>query len=159
MIAYIHFFPLGNADTFRLDLADGRKVLVDFAAMRRDDDDEDMRCDRPAELRRDLKTAGRDFFDAVCITHTDSDHCKGFGEYYWLEHAAKYQAVYRLKIKELWVPAAAVLEEGLKADARLVPPKHGIACGKAKAFSSSPARTRSKSGSSIKASISRSANT
>ncbi len=27
----IHFFPLGNADTLRLDLADGRKVLVDFA--------------------------------------------------------------------------------------------------------------------------------
>lgn len=120
MNAYINFFPLGNADTLRLDLADGRKILVDYAAMRSDDDDEDKRCDLPAELRRDLKKTGRDFFDAVCITHTDSDHCKGFGEFFWLEHAAKYQAAHRVKMKELWVPAAAVLEEGLKGDARLV---------------------------------------
>ena len=120
MTAYINFFPLGNADTLRLDLADGRKVLVDYAAMRNEDDDEDKRCDLPAELRRDQKKAGRDFFDAVCITHTDSDHCKGFGKFFWLEHAAKYQAADRIKIKELWVPAAAVLEEGLKGDARLV---------------------------------------
>ena len=120
MTAHIHFFPLGNADTLRLDLADGRKVLVDFAAMRNEDDDEDKRCDLPAELRLDLKKAGRDFFDAVCITHTDSDHCKGFGEFFWLEHAAKYQDANRIKIEELWVPAAAVLEEGLKGDARLV---------------------------------------
>ena len=120
MTAHIHFFPLGNADTLRLDLADGRKVLVDFAAMRNEDDDEDKRCDLPAELRHDLEKAGRDFFDAVCITHTDSDHCKGFGEFFWLEHAAKYQDADRIKIKELWVPAAAILEEGLKGDARLV---------------------------------------
>ena len=120
MTAHIHFFPLGNADTLRLDLADGRKVLVDYAAMRNEDDDEDKRCDLPAQLRHDLKKAGRDFFDAVCITHTDSDHCKGFGEFFWLEHAAKYQAADRIKITELWVPAAAVLEEGLKGDARLV---------------------------------------
>ena len=120
MTAHINFFPLGNADTLRLDLADGRKVLVDYAAMLNEDDDEDKRCDLPVALRRDLNKAGRDFFDAVCITHTDSDHCKGFGEVFWLEHAAKYQAADRIKIKELWVPAAAVLEEGLKGDARLV---------------------------------------
>lgn len=33
MVAQVHFFPLGNADTLRLDRADGRKVLVDYAAM------------------------------------------------------------------------------------------------------------------------------
>lgn len=120
MTAYINFFPLGNADTLRLDLADGRKVLVDYAAMRNADDDEDKRCDLPEELRDDLDKAGRDYFDAVCITHTDSDHCKGFGEFFWLEHAAMYQGEGRIKIKELWVPAAAVLEENLKNDARLV---------------------------------------
>ena len=120
MTPYINFFPLGNADTLRLDLADGRKVLVDYAAMRNADDDEDKRCDLPAELRRDLRKAGQDFFDAVCITHIDSDHCKGFGEFFWLKHAAKYQSDGRIKIKELWVPAAAVLEENLTGDARLI---------------------------------------
>ena len=29
MAAKVHFFPLGNADTLRIDLADGRKLLVD----------------------------------------------------------------------------------------------------------------------------------
>ena len=88
--------------------------------MRSDDDHEDTRCDLPTELRKDLKKVGRNFFDAVCISHTDSDHCRGFGEFFWLEHAAKYQTAHRIKIRELWVPAAAVLEEGLKGDARLV---------------------------------------
>ena len=120
MTPFINFFPLGNADTLRLDLADGRKVLVDFAAMRNTNDDEDKRCDLPVELRRDLKKAGRDFFDAVCITHIDSDHCKGFGEFFWLKHAAKYQNDGRIKIDELWVPAAAILEENLTGDARLI---------------------------------------
>ncbi len=103
MNAYINFFPLGNADTLRLDLADGRKVPVDYAAVR-SDDDEDKRCDLPVELRRDLKKAGRDFFDAVCIIHTDSDHCKGFGEFFWLEHAAKYQAAHRVKSRNSGFP-------------------------------------------------------
>ena len=62
MVAKIHFFPLGNADTLRLDLADGRKVLVDYADMRCADDDDDVRCDLPTELRRDLSKARRNQF-------------------------------------------------------------------------------------------------
>lgn len=120
MTARINFFPLGNADTLRIDLADDRKVLVDYAAVRNGEDDDDKRCDLPEQLRRDLKSAGRDYYNAVCITHTDSDHCKGFGDFFWLEHAAMYQGGDRIKIKELWVPAAAILEENLKDDARLV---------------------------------------
>jgi phosphoribosyl 1,2-cyclic phosphodiesterase len=87
MLAKVHFFPLGNADTLRLDLADGRKVLIDCANMRRPDDNYDLRCDLPAELRRDLAKANRNHYDAVCITHLDDDHCKGFGDFFWLEHA------------------------------------------------------------------------
>lgn len=120
MTAKISFFPLGNADTMRLDLADGRKVLVDFAAMRNGNDDSDKRCDLPEELRKDLRKSGRDYYDAVCITHTDTDHCKGFGDFFWLQHAAMYQGDGRIKINELWVPAAAILEENLTDDARLV---------------------------------------
>ena len=120
MNARIQNFTLGNADTLRLDLADDRKVLVDFAAMRNSDDDDDKRCDLPTELRADLDKAGRDYFDAVCITHLDQDHCKGFGDFFWLEHAAKYQDGNRIKITELWVPAAAILEDNLKDDARII---------------------------------------
>jgi hypothetical protein len=120
MTAQVTFFPIGNADTLRLDLADKRKVLVDYANMRCADDEDDVRCDLPEELRRDLAKAKRNYFDAVCITHIDDDHCKGFGEFFWLEHAAKYQDDDRIRMNELWVPAAALTEEGVDGDARLV---------------------------------------
>lgn len=119
MIAKVYFFPLGNADTLRIDLADGSKILVDFAAMRTEDEG-DLRCDLPSELHRDLAKAGRNHYEAVCITHLDTDHCKGFGEFFWLRHAKAYQGDDRVKINELWVPAEAILEEGLDGDPRLI---------------------------------------
>lgn len=120
MPATINFFPLGNADSVRLDLANGKKILVDYANMRDPNDDSDKRCDLPEILRSDLRRAGRKDFDAVCITHIDTDHCKGFGDFFWLQHAAKYQNDTRVKIKELWVPAAALIEDGIDGDPRLV---------------------------------------
>lgn len=120
MQAKTTFFPLGNADCVRLDLANGQKILVDYAAVRDAKRAGDKRCDLSEELRRDLRRAGRNYYDAVCITHTDSDHCRGFGEFFWLDHASRYQGNGRIKINELWVPAAAILETGLKDDARLV---------------------------------------
>ena len=120
MTATMTFFPLGNADTLRLDLANGHKVLIDCAAMRCADDNNDKRCDLHAELRRDLARADRNYFDVVCITHLDDDHCKDFGDFFWLEQAKKYQSEERVRIRELWVPAAAIVEENLKGDALMV---------------------------------------
>lgn len=120
MVAKVIFFPLGDADTLRIDLANGHKVLVDYANMRNSADKNDLRCDLPEELRRDLAKARRNNFDAVCITHLDDDHCKGFGEFFWLRHAKIYQSSERILIDVLWVPACALLETGLSGDARLV---------------------------------------
>jgi hypothetical protein len=144
MIAKVHFFPLGNADTLRIDLADRRKILVDYADMRSADDDDDLRCDLPTELRRDLSKVGRDYYDAVCITHIDNDHCKGFGEFFWLEHAKAYQDDDRIRITELWVPAAAVMEENLKDDARLIraEARHRLKEGKGVLIFSRPERLK-----------------
>lgn len=144
MTASIKFFPLGNADTLRLDLVDGRKILFDYAAMRNCNDPQDKRCDLPVELRRDLDKASRDYFDAVCITHTDTDHCKGFGDFFWLEHAKAYQSDSRVKIHELWVPAAAILEENLKDDARIVraEARHRLRVGKGVRVFSRPGRLK-----------------
>lgn len=144
MTAKVHFFPLGNADTLRIDLADGRKLLVDYADTRNREDENDLRCDLPAELRRDLRKARRDYYDAVCITHIDSDHCKGFGDFFWLEHAKVYQDDDRIKIRELWVPAAAVMEENLKGDARLIraEARHRLKAGKGVLIFSRPERLK-----------------
>ncbi|MGP0089728.1 MAG: hypothetical protein ACLPKB_07185 [Xanthobacteraceae bacterium] len=120
MPAQITIFPLGNADSSRLDLADGRKVLVDFGNQGDPDDPKDLRCDLAAELRADLRKARRDGFDVVCFTHLDADHCQGASDFFWLRHAAKYQGEDRIKIDELWVPAAAVTEDGLEDCARVI---------------------------------------
>lgn len=120
MTASITFHPLANADCSRIDLADGRKLLIDYADMRNSDDPNDKRVDLPEELWADLRQAKRDDYDVVCFTHLDDDHCCGAGDFFWLEHAAKYQGEGRAKIKELWVPAAAILEEGCADSARIV---------------------------------------
>ena len=144
MNAEVHFFPLGNADTARIDLADGRKILIDYADMRVADDPGDLRCDLPGELRKDLARAGRSHYEAVCITHIDVDHCKGFGEFFWLEHAKAYQDDSRVRIEELWVPAAAVLEENLTGDARLIraEARHRLREGRGVLVFSRPERLR-----------------
>ena len=120
MAAKITFHPLGNADCTRLDLADGQKMLVDYADVRNADDSSDRRVDLPKELKNDLRAARRDYYNVVLFTHLDDDHCHGVGDFFWLDHAKKYQGEDRIKIRELWVPAAAILEEGSKDSARLV---------------------------------------
>jgi hypothetical protein len=120
MTAKITFHPLGNADCTRIDLADGKKLLIDYADMRNAADLWDRRTDLPAEIHKDLRAAERDYYDVVCFTHLDDDHCCGAGDFFRLEHALKYRGEGRIKIRELWVPAAAILEDGCEDSARIV---------------------------------------
>lgn len=113
------FFPLGCADTTLVQLHDGRRMLVDFANVGTKNAD-DKRCDLAAELKADLKSAGRDSYAIVAFTHLDNDHCCGSGDFFWLQHASKYQGDGRRKIDELWVPAGAITEEGLEDSARVI---------------------------------------
>jgi len=114
------FFPLGNADCCRIDLADGSQVLIDYAAMRDPKDKSDPRIDLPIHLRLDLAKRKRDFYDVVAFTHLDDDHIHGASEFFWLQHAEKYQGTGRVKIHELWVPAAAIIEEGCEDESRII---------------------------------------
>ena len=83
------FYPIGNADCCLIDLANGKKILFDFADMRDPDNKDDRRCDLPKELREDLDAAKRDYYDAVAFTHLDSDHYKGASDFFRLEHDGK----------------------------------------------------------------------
>lgn len=114
------FFPLGNADCCRVELANGRTLLFDFAATHDPDDPEDKRIDLPEALREDLEKAERDDFDVVAFTHLDEDHYKGASDFFYLEHAEKYQGEGRIRIRELWVPAAAIIEAGRTGEARVI---------------------------------------
>lgn len=119
-MATITFYPLGNADTISICLANSQLMLIDYANMRNAADKEDKRCDLPSELRKLLEKNKQTGFRVVCFSHLDDDHVKGMSDFFWLEHAQKYQAKDRPKIEELWVPAAAITEEGADDDARVV---------------------------------------
>lgn len=112
----VHFFPIGNADSCLIQLENGRRVLFDFADMQDLSDKTDKRCDLEKELRDCLN--GDKEIDVVAFTHLDIDHCKGAKDVFYLEHAEKYQDENRIKIKTMWVPASAVLEAGVKGQAR-----------------------------------------
>lgn len=107
------FYPVGNADTFVIDLAGGEKFVFDYAH-RRTGEDGDRRCDLPAELRKDL--GDRADYDVAVFTHLDTDHTDGMTDFFHLEHDKKFQGKAadgkkRIRIKSLWVPAAVLTEE------------------------------------------------
>lgn len=113
---YITFYPIGNADTTLIELKNDQKILFDYANMRDPTDDEDKRIDLPTEL--DKSVTGD--YAVVCFTHCDRDHICGFSDYFYLEHASKYQDRSRKKIKEMWVPAAVLIEENCEDEARIL---------------------------------------
>jgi hypothetical protein len=126
------FYPLGNADCCRVDLANDDQLLFDYAAMRDPNDAYDKRCDLPVELRKDLSTRKRNWYRVVAFTHLDHDHICGASDFFYLEHAQKYQVGHRVRINELWVPAAAITEEGCDDEDRIIraEARHRIRQGK-----------------------------
>jgi len=103
-----------------LELADGRILLFDYANMRDSDDKKDKRIDLPEVLGDRLKALKKTEFDVVAFTHADDDHIHGSSEFFFLQHAEKYQSEDRVKIKELWVPAAMIIEEGVEDEAKIL---------------------------------------
>ena len=108
MTARVRFFPIGNADTCIID-TNGRKFVFDFAAPKPQGGD-DRRIDLAETLRAELKKEKRTQLDVVSFSHLDTDHFAGASEFFHLEHAKKYQGKGRFRIREMWVPAAAILE-------------------------------------------------
>lgn len=116
----VTFYPLGNADCCLVQLQGGKMLLFDYANMRDPDDGKDKRIDLAAELKNTLKEAKRTAFDVVAFTHVDDDHIHGATEFFHLEHAEKYQGSGRIKISEMWVPAAMILEEGAEDESKIL---------------------------------------
>lgn len=119
-MARVTCYPLGNADCTLLELADERLVLVDYCDRKDRNDKKDRRADLPVELRTVLDGKSRDSFDVVAFSHADDDHVAKAEEFFWLEHAEKYQGDDRIKIEELWVPACFILEQGVEESAKII---------------------------------------
>jgi hypothetical protein len=106
----VFFYPVGNADTSQIVLDNQKRLLFDFCHRTQGEDPKDPLIDLNKTLRRELKEAGRNDYDVVAFTHGDDDHIANSTEFFELEHSAQYQGNGRIKIRELWVPAAMVLE-------------------------------------------------
>ena len=104
------FYPVGNGDTSQIILENGKRILFDFRHLKKAEKEGEPHIDLHARLKDELKKADRTSFDVVAFTHGDKDHIANSTEFFELQHAAKYQGEGRIKIDELWVPAAMILE-------------------------------------------------
>ena len=109
----ITFYPLGNAETILLELSNDKKMLIDFA-----DTYSGERDDKRIELKKALGSDNS--FDVVMFSHAHEDHVKGAKDFFYFEHALKYQEATRKKIEELWVSSAFMLDVGICEDARVI---------------------------------------
>lgn len=104
------FYPVGNGDTSQIILNNGRRILMDYRHQQKGEDPSSPVIDLKARLKKELQDAKQDYFDVVAFTHADDDHISGSTEFFELQHAKRYQGGGRIKIRELWVPAAMLLE-------------------------------------------------
>lgn len=107
----ITFYPEGNAECILLELGNGKKMLMDYANMHNSDS-------RYIDLADSLDNI--DSFDVVMFTHPHDDHVKGASDFFYFNHAKKYQDGKRSKIKELWISAAFLLDVNPCDDARVI---------------------------------------
>ena len=115
MESTITFFPSGNADTSLIELSNDKVILIDYANKKDHYNENDKRCDLSKELDSRVK---KNTYDVVCFTHLDDDHICGSSNYFHLDHTAKYHT--GKKIKEMWVPAAAIVENKPDGEASIL---------------------------------------
>lgn len=106
----IIFYPVGNGDSSQIILENGKRILFDYRHLKKAEGVESPEIDLKTRLKKELDDAKRDYFDVVAFTHSDSDHIENSTEFFELWYAQKYQGGGRIKINELWVPAAMILE-------------------------------------------------
>jgi len=128
----ITFYPLGNADAILLDLVGGEKVLFDFGDEHNPDDKAELRIDLTQAIRDNLAAAEKKGIDVVAFTHLDRDHICGSTRLFWLDHAAKYQGSDRIHITEMWIPAAAIVDDACEDEAKVIQAeaRHRLKAGK-----------------------------
>lgn len=111
----VTFYPIGRADSYLIEV--GHKlILCDYANM-----GGDKSCDLPKFIKEDIGWPKRKNIDVVAISHLDNDHVKGASDFFWFERYPTYQSDERVKIDELWVPAAVITETALdETDAKVI---------------------------------------
>lgn len=106
-------YPLGNADCALIRPAGGQLIVVDCALIGGNEPD-DLRIDLRRALREDI--GPRREIDVLALTHLDKNHYRGATELFRLGPSPRDQVDARIRVRQLWVPAALIFEEGLGAE-------------------------------------------
>lgn len=114
----VNFYPSGNADTCFIQASNGRHIIYDYANTHDPNDENDKRIDLEKAIRSGVDKSKSVY--VLAFSHLDKDHYKGATELFWLQHAKKYQSDDRIKVKTLWVPAAAILETGITEEGKIL---------------------------------------
>lgn len=104
------FYPVQNGDTSQIILSNGKRLLFDFRHLNKGENEDEPVIDLKSRLESELTEAKRDYFDVLALTHADLDHISHSTEFFELRYSSQYQGDGRIKVNELWVPAAMVLE-------------------------------------------------
>jgi hypothetical protein len=116
----VTFYPLGNADCLLIKADSGKLLLFDYGNVGDPANKDDRRIDLKKAVQEDIGWPSKKEIDVVAFTHGDNDHVQRASEMFWLEHAVRYQNDQRVKIRDLWVPAAMIVEEGVEGDNRVL---------------------------------------
>ena len=106
----IIFYPVGNGDTSQIVLDNGKRILFDFKHLEKTEGGEGPEINLKDRLKSELEKTDKKSFDVVAFTHGDKDHIENSTEFFELWYSKKYQGEHRVKIDELWVPSAMILE-------------------------------------------------
>ncbi|MBD2505146.1 ComEC/Rec2 family competence protein [Anabaena azotica] len=103
-------YPVQNGDTSQIVLSNGKRIIFDFRHLKLGEEEDEPAINLKEHIGRELAEEKRDNIDVLALTHGDKDHISNSTEFFELRHNPKYQGNGRIKIAELWVPAAMVLE-------------------------------------------------
>ena len=117
-MAKITFYPLGNADSSLIEFDDGRLMIKDYYCPEEFEKD-DKRVDMSDELQKVLDSKDRDYFDIVAFSHLHDDHVGGADKFFKMENPQIKESG-NAEIKEMWIPAFAILEKGLEGSAKIL---------------------------------------
>lgn len=106
----ITYYPVGSGDCALISADDDNfLMLVDYRSPSETTDRQPI--DVSEKIREKMEDLGRDAFDVVVITHLDSDHVQNIEHFLHFKHDEDLQGSDRFEFDELWVPAAAILED------------------------------------------------
>lgn len=99
------FFPVGDGDMGLVELASGKKIIIDVRIRVTADNPDDETPDVASQLRARLSkdADGRYYADAMILSHPDEDHCQGLEKHFHLGPIADFpKGSDKILVHEMW---------------------------------------------------------